>query len=149
VGGLGHLGIQFAAKMGFRTFAIARGRDKEPPGQELGASEYNHSQARDPAAELVKLGGARVILANRDEREAMSAVIGGLAVNGKLIVLVRLPNRWRWPSVPLMEGAGPSRGGRPARPSIRRIRFASGALTAYGPWRKCSLWRGQLRRMTG
>jgi D-arabinose 1-dehydrogenase-like Zn-dependent alcohol dehydrogenase len=87
VGGLGHLGIQFAAKMGFRTVAIARGRDKEALARELGASDYIDSQARDPAAELVKLGGARVIVATVTSGKAMSAVIGGLGVNGKLIVI--------------------------------------------------------------
>jgi D-arabinose 1-dehydrogenase-like Zn-dependent alcohol dehydrogenase len=87
VGGLGHLGIQFAAKMGFRTVAIARGRDKEPLARKLGAWDYIDSEARDPAAELVKLGGARVIVATVTSGKAMSAVIGGLGVNGKLIVL--------------------------------------------------------------
>jgi D-arabinose 1-dehydrogenase-like Zn-dependent alcohol dehydrogenase len=87
VGGLGHLGVQFAAKMGFRTIAIARGRDKEPLARKLGAVEYIDSQARDPAAELAKLGGARVILATVTSGKAMSAVIGGLGINGRLIVL--------------------------------------------------------------
>jgi len=87
VGGLGHLGVQFAAKMGFRTVAIARGGDKEPLARKLGAAEYIDSQARDPAAELAKLGGARVIVATVTSGRAMSAVIGGLAVNGRLIVV--------------------------------------------------------------
>lgn len=87
VGGLGHLGVQFAAKMGFKTVAIARGRDKEPLARELGASYYIDSHAQDPAAELVKLGGARVILATVTSAKAMSAVLGGLGINGKLIIL--------------------------------------------------------------
>ena len=87
VGGLGHLGVQFAAKMGFRTIAIARGKDKEPLARKLGAHQYIDSQAQDPAAELVKLGGAKVILATVTNAKAMSAAAGGLAVNGKLIVL--------------------------------------------------------------
>jgi D-arabinose 1-dehydrogenase-like Zn-dependent alcohol dehydrogenase len=87
VGGLGHLGIQFAAKMGFKTVAIARGGDKEPLARKLGAGHYIDSQAQDAAAELAKLGGARVILATVTSGEAMSAVLGGLGVNGKLIVL--------------------------------------------------------------
>src|SRR5207247_3275138 len=62
VGGLGHLGVQFAAKMGYRTVAIARGKDKEPLARKLGAGHYIDSRTQDPAAELVKLGGARVIL---------------------------------------------------------------------------------------
>jgi D-arabinose 1-dehydrogenase-like Zn-dependent alcohol dehydrogenase len=72
LGGLGHLGVQYAAKMGFHTVGIARGKDKEPLARQLGASVYIDSQAQDPAAELVKLGGARVILATAtsDERRA-------------------------------------------------------------------------------
>jgi D-arabinose 1-dehydrogenase-like Zn-dependent alcohol dehydrogenase len=87
IGGLGHLGIQFAAKMGFRTVAIARGMDKEPLARKLGASSYIDSKAQDPAAELLKLGGAKVVLATVTNGDAMSAVLGGLGVNGKLIVL--------------------------------------------------------------
>jgi D-arabinose 1-dehydrogenase-like Zn-dependent alcohol dehydrogenase len=62
LGGLGHLGVQYAAKMGFRTVAIARGKDKEPLAKKLGAQIYVDSQSQDPAAELQKLGGAKVIL---------------------------------------------------------------------------------------
>jgi alcohol dehydrogenase/propanol-preferring alcohol dehydrogenase len=87
VGGLGHLGVQFAAKMGFKTVAIARGRDKEPLARELGAGHYIDSQAQDPAAALTKLGGAKVILATVTNGEAMTAVLGGLGVNGKLMIL--------------------------------------------------------------
>ncbi|HEU4342282.1 MAG TPA: alcohol dehydrogenase [Candidatus Binatia bacterium] len=87
VGGLGHLGIQFAAKMGFRTVAIARGRDKEALARMLGAWSYIDSKAQDPAAELVKLGGAKVILATATDGKAMTAALDGLSVNGKLIIL--------------------------------------------------------------
>ncbi len=87
IGGLGHLGIQFAAKMGFKTVAIARGKDKEPLARKLGAWQYIDSQAQDAAAELVKLGGAKVILATVTSGKAMSAVLGGLGVNGKLIIV--------------------------------------------------------------
>lgn len=87
LGGLGHLAVQFAAKMGFRTVAIARGRDKEPLAAKLGAHHYIDSQAQDAAAELTKLGGARVIIATVTSGKAMSAVVGGLGVNGKLIVI--------------------------------------------------------------
>ena len=59
LGGLGHLGVQFAAKMGFRTIAIARGKDKAPLAAEMGASEYIDSEAQEPVAELLKLGGAK------------------------------------------------------------------------------------------
>jgi D-arabinose 1-dehydrogenase-like Zn-dependent alcohol dehydrogenase len=87
LGGLGHLGVQYAAKMGFQTVAIARGKDKGPLARQLGASVYVDSQAQDPAAELLKLGGAKVILATVTSGEAMSAVLGGLAVNGTLMVI--------------------------------------------------------------
>ena len=87
IGGLGHLGVQFAARMGFETVAIARGTDKEALARKLGAQHYIDSQARDPAAQLRELGGARVILATVTSGKAMSAVLSGLDVNGKLIVL--------------------------------------------------------------
>jgi D-arabinose 1-dehydrogenase-like Zn-dependent alcohol dehydrogenase len=87
LGGLGHLGVQYAAKMGFQTVAIARGQDKGPLARQLGASVYVDSQAQDAAAELVKLGGAKVILATATSGEAMSALQGGLAVEGTLLVL--------------------------------------------------------------
>ena len=92
LGGLGHLGVQYAAKMGFRTVGIARGKDKEPLARQLGASVYIDSQAQDPAAELLKLGGAKVILATATSGEAMSAVQGGLAVNGTLLIVGAAPS---------------------------------------------------------
>jgi alcohol dehydrogenase/propanol-preferring alcohol dehydrogenase len=87
IGGLGHLGVQYAAKMGFRTVAIARGKDKEPLARQLGAFHYIDSEATDPAAELSKLGGAKVVLATVTHGPAMSATIGGLAPKGRLMVL--------------------------------------------------------------
>jgi D-arabinose 1-dehydrogenase-like Zn-dependent alcohol dehydrogenase len=87
VGGLGHLAVQFAAKMGFETVAIARGADKESLARKLGAHHYIDSQAQDPAAELLKLGGASVILATVTNGKAMSSVLPGLGANGKLLIL--------------------------------------------------------------
>jgi alcohol dehydrogenase/propanol-preferring alcohol dehydrogenase len=87
IGGLGHLGVQFAAKMGFRTVAIARGVDKEPLARKLGAHIYLNSQTQDVAAELSKLGGAKTILATVTSGKAMSSVIPGLATRGKLVVV--------------------------------------------------------------
>ncbi|CAH2602870.1 Alcohol dehydrogenase catalytic domain-containing protein [Rhodovastum atsumiense] len=87
IGGLGHLGVQFAAKMGFRTVAIARGQDKEPLARQLGAHVYLDSRSQDVAAELARLGGAKTILATVTSGKAMSAVIPGLAVRGRLIVV--------------------------------------------------------------
>jgi D-arabinose 1-dehydrogenase-like Zn-dependent alcohol dehydrogenase len=109
IGGLGHLGIQFAAKMGFKTIAIGRGKDKEEMVKKLGAIHYIDSQSRNVVEELVKFGssnsssntenggtaavvvegtgGAKVILATAPSGKAMSEVLGGLSVNGKLIVI--------------------------------------------------------------
>jgi alcohol dehydrogenase len=87
LGGLGHLGVQYAAKMGFKTVAIARGPDKEALARKLGAAHYIDSQAQDPAAELARLGGAKAILATVTSGEAMAAVVGGLAVNGTMMVI--------------------------------------------------------------
>src|ERR1700676_4291921 len=78
IGGLGHLGVQYAAKMGFKTVPIARGKDRGAPGKKLGPIHYIDSQARDPVAELTKLGGAKVIIATVTNADAMSAVLGGL-----------------------------------------------------------------------
>jgi len=104
IGGLGHLGIQFAAKMGFRTVAIARGTDKEPLARKLGAWSYIDSKAQDPAAELLKLGGAKVILATVTSGQAMTAVLGGLGVNGKLIILGGAAEPLEMPGIPLFLG---------------------------------------------
>ena len=87
IGGLGHLGVQYAAKMGYKTIAIARGGDKEPLARKLGAQHYIDSQAQDPAAALAKLGGAKAILATVTNGKAMGAVVGGLGVKGKLMVI--------------------------------------------------------------
>lgn len=87
IGGLGHLGVQFSAKMGFRTLAIARGKDKEPLARQLGAWHYIDSQTQDPAAELQKLGGAKVVLATVTNGDAMAAAMGGLGNNGIFMVL--------------------------------------------------------------
>jgi D-arabinose 1-dehydrogenase-like Zn-dependent alcohol dehydrogenase len=90
IGGLGHLGIQFAAKMGFKTIAIGRGKDEEEEEElvkKLGAREYINNRSQDAVQELTKLGGAKVILATVPSGKAMSSVLGGLAVNGKLIVI--------------------------------------------------------------
>jgi len=87
LGGLGHLGVQYATKMGFRTVAIARGPDKAALAGQLGAAQYIDSKSQDPAEELKKLGGAKVILATVTAGEAMGAAIGGLGANGTLMIL--------------------------------------------------------------
>jgi D-arabinose 1-dehydrogenase-like Zn-dependent alcohol dehydrogenase len=87
IGGLGHLGVQFAVKMGFKTVAIARGMEKAPLATQLGAAHYIDSQSQNPAEELLKLGGAAVILATATNGKAMAAALPGLGINGKMIIL--------------------------------------------------------------
>jgi D-arabinose 1-dehydrogenase-like Zn-dependent alcohol dehydrogenase len=87
IGGLGHLGIQYARRMGFRTVAIGRGGDKEALAKKLGAHEYIDTGAGSPAEALQKLGGAQVILATAPDSKSMSALVDGLAGNGKLLIV--------------------------------------------------------------
>src|SRR5208337_5112811 len=87
VGGLGHLGIQFANKFGYRVAAIGRGPANATLAKKLGASAYIDSQSTNAAQELQKLGGAQVILATAPSSKAMSELIDGLGANGKLIVV--------------------------------------------------------------
>ncbi len=87
VGGLGHLGIQFAARQGFRTVAVNRGRDKEDLARKLGASDYIDSAAQDPAKALTAMGGAAAILATVTDGPAMQAIAGGLGPNGVMMVI--------------------------------------------------------------
>jgi alcohol dehydrogenase len=92
LGGLGHLAVQYAAKAGHKTIAIARGKDKEALAKKLGASIYIDSQTQDPAAELQKLGGAKVILATVTAADAMKAVLGGLSINGTFFIIGGVPS---------------------------------------------------------
>src|SRR5207245_8149122 len=87
VGGLGHLGIQFASKFGYKVAAIGRGPENAALARKLGAHVYIDSKATNAAEELQKLGGAQVILATAPNSKAMSALIDGLAPNGKLLVI--------------------------------------------------------------
>jgi D-arabinose 1-dehydrogenase-like Zn-dependent alcohol dehydrogenase len=87
LGGLGHLGVQFAAKMGFETIAIARGKEKEAFAKQLGAKHYLDSESQNVAAELEKLGGARIILSTVTSGKAVNAVLGGMGINGKTILV--------------------------------------------------------------
>ncbi len=92
IGGLGHLGVQFAAKSGYRTVAIARGKDKEELAKQLGAAHYIDSQTQDPAKELQKLGGAKVILATVTAADAMESVLGGLGARGTMMLIGAVPS---------------------------------------------------------
>lgn len=93
VGGLGHLGIQFANKFGYKVVAVGRGPDNAPLAKKLGASIHIDSEATNAAEQLQKLGGAKVILATAPSSKAMSELINGLGPNGKFIVVgARLPD---------------------------------------------------------
>jgi D-arabinose 1-dehydrogenase-like Zn-dependent alcohol dehydrogenase len=87
IGGLGHLGIQYARQMGFRTVAIGRGADKEALARKLGATAYVDTAVGNPSDALQKLGGARVILATAPDSKSMSSVVDALAANGKLLIV--------------------------------------------------------------
>ncbi len=87
IGGLGHLGIQYARQMGFRTVAIGRGKDKEALAKKLGAHEYVDSSSGSPAAALQQRGGAKVILCTAPDSKSMSALMDGVAPNGKLLIV--------------------------------------------------------------
>jgi D-arabinose 1-dehydrogenase-like Zn-dependent alcohol dehydrogenase len=91
IGGLGHLAVQFAAKMGFHTVAIARGKDKGNLARDLGAHRYIDSEAQDAAKELVALGGAKVILSTVTSGKAMTPLIDGLGIDGTLLVIGASP----------------------------------------------------------
>ena len=104
IGGLGHLGVQYASKMGFHTIAVARGKDKEALALKLGAHNYVDTTSQNPAQELARLGGAKIILATATSGKAMSAVIGGLGIDGKLIVLGASPEPLEVPGLLLLGG---------------------------------------------
>jgi D-arabinose 1-dehydrogenase-like Zn-dependent alcohol dehydrogenase len=91
LGGLGHLGVQYARQMGFRTIAVGRGADKEPLARKLGAHVYVDSGAVDAADALLKLGGARLILATAPDAKSMSAIAAGLSTDGQLLVVGATP----------------------------------------------------------
>jgi D-arabinose 1-dehydrogenase-like Zn-dependent alcohol dehydrogenase len=104
IGGLGHLGIQFAAKMGFRTIAIARGKDEEELVKNLGARQYIDNRSQNAVEELNKLGGAKVILATVPSGKAMSEILGGLGVNGKLVIIGASNEPIEVPPPPFIQG---------------------------------------------
>ena len=87
IGGLGHLGVQYANKFGFQTVAIGRGADKKSLAEQLGAHAYIDSASQDVAKELLAMGGARAILATAPDGKAMGSLIDGLGVNGKLVIV--------------------------------------------------------------
>jgi D-arabinose 1-dehydrogenase-like Zn-dependent alcohol dehydrogenase len=104
VGGLGHLGIQFANKFGYQVVGISRGKESEALARKLGAHSYIDSSATDAAAELKKLGGARVILATAPSGKAMSSLVNGLGANGTMMVIGVGPDPIQAPALALVFG---------------------------------------------
>lgn len=104
IGGLGHLGVQFARHMGFRTVAIGRGREKEKLAKDLGAHVYIDTAVDDAAAALQRLGGAKAILATAPSGDAMGPLVSGLAVRGKLIVVGVPQDQMQLNAFPLVFG---------------------------------------------
>ena len=104
VGGLGHLGIQFARQMGFRTIAIGRGNDKEKLAKSLGAHVYIDTTVEDASAVLQRMGGAKAILATAPSGSAMGPLVSGLAARGKLIIVGVPDDQIQLSAVPLIFG---------------------------------------------
>jgi D-arabinose 1-dehydrogenase-like Zn-dependent alcohol dehydrogenase len=127
LGGLGHLAVQFAHRMGFRTVAVARGDDKRPLAAELGADEYVDSAKGSAGQALAKMGGARVILATAPSAAAVEDVMGGLGVGGQLLLVAAVPEPLRLPALQLI-GLRQSIRGWPsghAKDSEDTLRFAA------------------------
>jgi propanol-preferring alcohol dehydrogenase len=133
VGGLGHLGIQYAAKMGFEVVAIARGEEKGPLAKELGAHHYIDSTASDVAEELRKLGGAQVVLATVTVPDAMTAALGGIKPRGQLVVVGGSPDPMQVPPFALIPGSTAVKGhaSGTSQDSEDALRFS--ALTGVRP----------------
>jgi D-arabinose 1-dehydrogenase-like Zn-dependent alcohol dehydrogenase len=132
LGGLGHLGVQFATKLGFNTIAIARGQDKAPLARQLGAHHYIDSRAEDPAAALRRLGGAKVVLATVTSGAAMSAVQGGLAARGTLLI-VGVPEALAIDPLPLILGSRSVKGWYSGTSIDSQQTLAFSALTGVRP----------------
>ncbi len=104
IGGLGHLGVQYAARMGFRTIAVSRGSDKEKLAHELGAHEYVDAAKGDPAEALQQLGGADVILATAPNAGAIESVVDGLTPRGTLLIVAAAPEPFKVSAFSLLSG---------------------------------------------
>jgi propanol-preferring alcohol dehydrogenase len=104
IGGLGHLGIQFARYMGFHTVAIGRGHDKEKLAKDLGAHVYIDTAVDDAAAALQRMGGARAILATAPSGDAIGSLVSGLAARGKLIIVAVPQDQLQLSATPLVFG---------------------------------------------
>ncbi|MGO8695419.1 MAG: alcohol dehydrogenase catalytic domain-containing protein [Rectinemataceae bacterium] len=104
LGGLGHLALQYAVKMGFRTFVVSRGREKEALAFRLGAHGYIDAEAGDPVKELKRLGGAKVILCTAPDAKAVSEIVGGLARGGQAVIVAAAGGMLQIPASLLIGG---------------------------------------------
>jgi len=133
IGGLGHLGIQFASKFGFQTVAIGRGPDKNNLAVKLGASAYIDSGAQDVAKELLALGGANVILATAPDGKSFGTLVDGLGVNGKLVLVGASPEPFAVSSFQLLGRASRSWAGHRELQRTRKTRSSLQRPAACGP----------------
>jgi D-arabinose 1-dehydrogenase-like Zn-dependent alcohol dehydrogenase len=133
IGGLGHLGIQFADKFGYRVAAIGRGPENATLAKKLGADIYIDSVATDPAAELQKLGGAAAILATAPSGKSMSALIGGLGANGTLMVVGASMDPIEVPPIQLIFGKKSIKGWASGVPTDSQDTLRFAVLTGVRP----------------
>ncbi|HVO57133.1 MAG TPA: alcohol dehydrogenase [Dongiaceae bacterium] len=133
VGGLGHLGVQFANKFGYRVAAVGRGPENEALARKLGAHHYVDSKNSDAAKELQKLGGAKVILATAPSSKAMTEIFGGLGRNGQLLVVGADNGSLEIPSVGLIFGKKSVQGWASGTPSDSEDTLRFAALTGVRP----------------
>ena len=133
IGGLGHLGVQFARQMGFRTVAIGRGRDKQKLAEDLGAHLYIDAAVNDAATVLQRMGGARAILATGTSGEAMGRLLDGLAVRGKLIVVGVPADPIQLAAIPLVIGGRSVYGSLTGTPIDSEDTFAFSVLENIRP----------------
>jgi len=133
IGGLGHLGVQFARRMGLRTVAIGRGAEKEAMARELGAHVYVDTAKDDAVAVLQRLGGARAILATAPSGQAMGPLLGGLAPGGKLVVVAVPQDPIQVSALPLVFGGRSIYGTLTGTPIDEEDTLAFSVLTSVRP----------------
>ena len=133
IGGLGHLGVQFARHMGFRTVAIARGREKEELAKKLGAISYIDAQVEDPAGTVQRMGGAKAILATAASGSSMAPLVGGLAPRGRLVVVGASPEPIQVDTTQLIFGARSVAGSLTGTAMDISDTLAFGALAGISP----------------
>jgi propanol-preferring alcohol dehydrogenase len=133
IGGLGHLALQYARALGYRTAAVARGREKEQAARELGAQHYIDSSAQDVAAALRELGGAAAVLATAASGSAMGPLVAGLAPRGRLVVLGAAPDPIQVSTVDLLFGTRTLQGSLTGTPVDNEDNLAFSAAQGIRP----------------